>query len=188
MDASRVGRGAMIAAVSGAALIIIMFLKWWGAPDTVSAGGVTVDVGALAESVGADTSINAWQAADLMDIIWFLTAVAAIALGVMAASATRVDMPVAMSAIVAGLGIFSLVLVVIRLIDPPYDLDRSYGVFLGLIAIAGIAYGGWAEMQEEGTSFGGQADRLQDRVGGGDEPPAPPPPPPPPPPSGSTGP
>jgi uncharacterized membrane protein YqjE len=178
MDVSRVGRGAMIAAISGAALVIIMFLEWWGVPDTVSAGGVEVDVGAFAESVGADTSVNAWQGADFMDIIWFVTALAAIGLGVMAATATRVDLPVAVSAIVAGLGILSLLLVIIRLIDPPYELDRSYGVFLGLIAIGGIAYGGWMAMQEEGTSFGAQADRLQGRVGG-DEPPAPPPPPPP---------
>ncbi len=34
-------------------------------------------------------------------------------------------------------------------------------MFLGLIASAGIAYGGWRAMEEEGTSFGDQADRLQ---------------------------
>ena len=39
----------------------------------------------------------------------------------------------------------------------------EFGVFLGLIAAAGIAYGGWASMQEEGTSFGAQAENLQDR-------------------------
>ena len=168
MDVSRVGRGAMIAAVSGVALLIVMYLSWWGAPDTVNG----VDVGDAAAAFGVDTSVNAWQAADLMDIIWFLTAVAAIALGVIAATATRINMPVAMSTVVAGLGILSLVLIVFRLISPPYDLDREYGVFLGLLAIIGIAYGGWTAMQEEGTSFQGEADRLQRRGGPGSGPPA----------------
>ena len=58
------------------------------------------------------------------------------------------------------------------------DVGRSIGVFLGLIAAAGVAYGGWTAMQEEGTSFADQADRLG---GGGDDAPPPPPPPPPPP-------
>ena len=50
------------------------------------------------------------------------------------------------------------------------DVSRKIGVFLGLIAAVGIAYGGWRAMQEEGTSFGDQADRV-----GGDNPPPPPP-------------
>ena len=55
------------------------------------------------------------------------------------------------------------------------DVQRSYGLFLGLIATAGVAIGGWLAMQEEGASFGGEADRLG---GGPGEPPPPPPPPP----------
>ena len=64
------------------------------------------------------------------------------------------------------------------------DGAAQFGVFLGLIAAAAIAYGGWRSMQEEGTTFGQQADRLQDRMGSDDEPP---PPPPAAPPSGGTG-
>jgi hypothetical protein len=96
-------------------------------------------------------------------------------------------MPIATSALAAGLGGLAVLLILFRIISPPdggagdlVDIGRGIGVFLGLIAAAGITYGGWLAMQEEGTSFSGPADRL----GGGD---APPPPPPPPPPS-STGP
>ena len=49
--------------------------------------------------------------------------------------------------------------VVYRVIEPVDDATRKYGLFLGLIAVAGIALGGWVAMQEEGTSFGGEADR-----------------------------
>ena len=166
--------GEKIAGISGVALLIIMFLSWWGAPG---------EVGELADLTGieVDTSANAWQLADFLDLIWALTALAGIALAVMAASATRPDMPIAMSAITAGLGILSTVTILYRLIDTPYDASRKYGVFLGLIAAAAIAYGGWRAMEEEGTSFGDQADRFQ---GSGDRG-TPPPPPPPPPPSSS---
>jgi hypothetical protein len=167
MDVSKLNQGEKIAGIAGVALIIFMFLNWWGAP--------TVEIEGVGD-IGGAASANAWEAADLLDILWFITGVAAIALAVVAATQTSVNMPVALSAIVAGLGILSLIFIVIRLIDPPFDADREYGAFLGLIAIAGIAYGGWMAMQEEGTSFGDQADRF-----GGDRGQGPPPPPPPPP-------
>ena len=166
MDNLRTGE--KIAGASGVALLIIMFLSWWGAPG---------EVGDLAELAGVDvdTSANAWQAADFLDLVWALTALSGIALAAMAASATRTNLPVAMSAITAGLGGISVLTIIYRIIDTPFDADRKYGVFLGLIAAAGVAYGGWVAMQEEGTSFGDQADRLQG--GGGGSPPPPPPPP-----------
>lgn len=171
MDTSRLRTGELIAGVAGAALIIIMFLNWWGAPE------ITVETPLGEVTSGGGASANAWEAADFMDIIWFLTGAVAVALAVSAAMARTVSLPVAASAITAGLGILSTVLIIYRLIDPPFDADREYGAFLGLIAAAAIAYGGWRSMQEEGTTFGAQADRLQDRVGG-DRPPPPPPPPP----------
>ena len=183
MDANRLSLGEKIAGAAGLALIVIMFLSWWGAPG---------EIAEAAELAGVDTgSANAWEAHDLMDIIWFLTGLAGIALAVMAAGRNSVNLPVAMSAIVAGLGILSTLLIVYRLIDPPFDAGREFGVFLGLIAAAAVAYGGWRAMQEEGTSFGDQGDRLQGNrttgTGGGGTPPPPPPgggSPPPPPPSG----
>ena len=181
MDADRLRQGELIAGVAGVALIIIMFFSWWGTPDVT----VQTDLGDFNVAGGA-VSFNAWEAADFMDIIWFVTGAVAVALAVSTAMAQTVALPVAASTITAGLGILSTLLILYRLIDPPYDLDRKFGVFLGLIAAAGIAYGGWRSMQEEGTSFAGEADRLQDRVS--DREPPPPPPPPPAPPTGGTGP
>jgi len=165
--------GERIAGIAGVALLIIMFLNWWGAPE--------IEIEGLG-TVGGEGSANAWEAADVLDLLWALAALAGIALAVMAATSSQVNMPVAMSAITAGLGGLAVLTILYRLIDPPFDADREFGVFLGLIAAAGIAYGGWVAMQEEGTSFSDQADRI-----GGDRGDAPPPPPPPPPPS-STGP
>jgi hypothetical protein len=99
--------------------------------------------------------------------------------------------------VVTVLGVISFLLILFRIIDTPTfasyggvsaDGSVEFGIFLALIAAAGIGYGGYRAMQEEGTSFGDAADRLS---GGGPSagapppppPPASPPPPPPPPPS-----
>lgn len=194
MDTSRIGQGQMIAAIAAIVLFIVMFLSWYSfdsglsdaqeeqaeaAIELAEEQGVEVPSGAQ-DALDDAASISAWDAFDLIKIVMLLTIAAAIALAVMTAMGSAVSLPVAMSAIVAGLGILTTLLVLYRVIDPPAEgLDRSYGVFLGLIASGAIAYGGWRAMEEEGTSFGDQADRFQDPgAGGGAAPPPPPPAPP----------
>lgn len=189
MDTSRLGRGEMIAAASAIALLLIMFIfSWFGV-----------------EGFGA----NAWESFSFIDIILFITILVAVGLAVMKANSQSPNLPVAGSALVAGLGILSVLLILFRIISPPdfgigdvaeafgggeADIGREIGVFLGLLAAAGIAYGGWESMREEGTSFQAQKDRLQSHdtspgsSTGRDVPPPPPPatggtatPPPPPP-------
>jgi hypothetical protein len=171
--------GEKVAGVAGLALLIIMFAFDW---FTVDVGGGFADI-----SVGG----NAWDTMELIRFIILLAALAGIALAAISASDAQVDLP--MSTIAAGLGILAVVLILYRLIDPPggeaeefgVDIGRGIGAFLGLIAAAGVAAGGWMAMQEEGTSFKEQADRLGGGGGGG---PGGPPPPPPPPTSGTGGP
>jgi hypothetical protein len=191
MDTSRIGQGQMIAAIAAVALFIVMFLSWYSVPgldeetqaqakaaiEQAEEQGLAVPEGA-SDAVDDAANISAWDAFDIIKIIMLLTIIAAIALAAMTAMGSQVNLPVAMSALVAGLGILTTLLVLYRVIDPPAEgLDRSYGVFLGLIASGAIAYGGWRAMEEEGTSFGDQADRFQDPgAGAGAPPPAAPPP------------
>ena len=165
----------MIAGVSGALLLLVMFVFTWF--------DIELPAQVLAE---ADTGVNAWQAFGFIDIVLFVACLVAVGLAVATMNSANVGLPVAGSALTAGLGIISLILVAYRLVNPPdaplgLDTERGIGLFLGLILTAGIAYGGWLGMQEEGTSFSEQADRLQAR----DDEPAPPPPPAPP--TGSAG-
>jgi hypothetical protein len=64
-----------------------------------------------------------------------------------------VSYPVAGSAISCGLGALAFLLVLYRLIDPPLDgeVEREVGIWLGLLASAGIAVGGYLGMQEAGA-------------------------------------
>jgi hypothetical protein len=184
MDFTRLTQGEKIAGVSGIALLLIMFIfKWFGLEVSGNAGGFEFSVGG---------SENAWGSYGFIDIVLFITVVAAVGLALISASQTEVGLPVAASAVVAGLGILSVVLIIISIISPPdfgasdvngIDHTRKIGVWLGLIAAIGVAYGGWRAMQEEGTSFGEQADRFRgpDEGPGAAPPPSsssPPPPPP----------
>jgi hypothetical protein len=190
MDFARLTPGEKIAGVSGIALILIMFIfKWFGLE-------VSGDLGGLGFS--AEGSRNAWGSYGFIDIVLFITVIAAVGLVLISASDSEVGLPVAVSAIVAGLGALSVVLIVISIISPPdfgldlsgtgIDQTRKIGVWLGLLAAIGVAYGGWRAMQEEGTSFGGEADRLRGQPGerpapGSEQPSAGPPPSSPPPPA-----
>jgi hypothetical protein len=174
MNQSTTLTGYTLAGISGVALVVVMLLfAWFGFPNS---GGID-----------AFKSFHDW-------VLFFLifTAFAGMALALLGRAGTRVDLPVTLSAIATALGTVSLIILIIYLISPPsfsvsgfgsVGLDRKIGIWLGLIATAGVAIGGYMAMQEEGTSFGDQADR----VGGGPRDTgttAPPPPPPPPPSSG----
>jgi hypothetical protein len=130
----------MIAAVSGAVLIVVLFLPWYG---------VDVEVAGFS----ASESASAWEALSFIDILLFL--VGLVALGVPAARMAGVlpaDVPGALLLVAAG--VVGLLLVLYRLIDIPapdvpavaedaVDFGRRIGVFLAVLATAGIAYGGW---------------------------------------------
>jgi hypothetical protein len=179
MDLTRLTQGEKIAGVSGIALILIMFIfKWFGLK--ASAGGLTFE-----------GSQNAWHAYGWFIVLVLLVAgFAAIGLALISGSEGDAGLPVAASSIVTALGAISVLIIIISIISPPdlgvdlsgtgIDHTRKIGVWLGLIAAAGIAYGGWRAMQEEGTSFGGEADRFRGAPDEGTSAGPPPPPPPPP--------
>jgi hypothetical protein len=193
MEADRLSTGEKVSAVSAILLFVFMFFDWFG----VEVSGVPGFSGTVSSSGGG----SAWNALDVIPIFLMLAIVAAIGVAVIRLTDADVEPPVSMNAIVAGLGGFAVLLILYRIVSPPdfgsfggvsVDATLKFGIFLGLIAAAGIAYGGYAAMREEGATFGGEADRLgggQPPAGGPPPPPPPPaqqpPPPPPPPPTGS---
>jgi prepilin signal peptidase PulO-like enzyme (type II secretory pathway) len=157
-----------------------MFLPWYGLAGLGEPFG-----GALARQAGVATTVNAWRAFDLIDILLFLTVIAAVGAAVVAATQQSVALPVAASVIVTALGVLVTVLVLYRLVNEPGSdqfIDLRFGAYLGFVLCAVIALGGFMSMQEEGTSFGQVAERLQGRgaaapapVRPGGEPPGEPP-------------
>ncbi len=183
MDVDKLNTGEKIAGVSAVLLFIFMFFDWFGVE--ISGEGGTV-------SFGSGAGGNAWDALDFIPIVLVIAIVVALVNVFLRLSDSEYEPPVSMNVAVAVLGGISTLLVLFRIIDPPgfgtfggvsVDATLEFGIFLGLIAAAGIAYGGYRGMQEEGTTFSGTADKLSG--GGPGNPPPPPsstPPPPPPPP------
>ena len=152
MDTSKLSLGDQIAAASGIALLVVMFLPWYGASvSTDVAGGFSVS-----------DSANAWEVFSSIDILLFLVAVVAIGVAVARATGSLPDdVPGALILLVAGA--LGVLLVLYRIIDVPgpdvsgfggvnVDFGRKIGIFLGLIATAGIAYGGWRANEESAVS------------------------------------
>jgi hypothetical protein len=188
MDVDKLNTGEKIAGVSAVLLFIFMFFNWFGV-EVSGAGGVSGSV------PGAGGS--AWDALEFIPIVLVITIVVTLIDVFLRLSDSDYEPPVSLNVAVAVLGGLSVLLILFRIVDPPnfgsfggFSVDGTveFGIFLGLIAAAGIAYGGYRGMQEEGATFSGTADRLSGG-GPGSGPPPPPSggtPPPPPPQSGGT--
>jgi hypothetical protein len=181
MEADRLSTGEKVSAVSAVLLFVFMFFDWFG----VKVSGVPGFSGDVTSGGGG----SAWDALDMIPILLMLAIVAAIGVAVVRLTDADLEPPVSMNAIVAALGGLAVLLILYRIISPPdfgsfggvtVDATLKFGIFLGLLAAAGIAYGGYSAMREEGATFGGEADRLGGGPGGGQPPAGGPPPPPPP--------
>jgi len=190
MDLDKLSQGEKIAGVSSIVLFIFMFFEWFSAEVTIGAQG-------------ASEGVNAWDALDWIPIVLVVTILAALFVATLRLTDARYEPPISANAIVAILGGISFLLILYRIIDPPgatgsapgfsFDVSPAFGIFVSLVAAAGIAYGGYRAMQDEGASFSELGDRFSGGgpAGGGGSPRAPqepppgqaPPPPPPPPPS-----
>jgi len=147
VDASRIRFGEMVAGVAAGALFIFMFFPWYGASAQVSGGKVSVP------------SANAWQAFSFIDVLLFL--VVAVTVGLVlarAADAIPPNLPAPAGLIVAAAGGLAVLLILFRLVFTPgedvvgfgvqVEVGRKIGVFLGLLAAAAIAFGGYTAMNE----------------------------------------
>ena len=138
MDANRLSQGQMVAAIGAIALFIISFLPWFDLSGAVTVGGTTI---------GGSKNFNLWEAENPLDI--FLLIVILIAL-VPALFSLLGDGDASMAsmatALLAGVG---TLLILYQIFDTPGDFGRKVGLFLGLIACAAIAVGGYLSMQED---------------------------------------
>jgi hypothetical protein len=136
---ARVGTGELIAGAAGVLLLIAMLLPWYGR-ETDIAGAVVTE------------SWTAWQSLSVVAVLLFAIGMAAIAFPVGRALWASPERFRDDRALIV-LGLLGMVLVLFRLVDMPIagidvqsgdsiDSSRGAGIFLALLATAGIAYGG----------------------------------------------
>jgi hypothetical protein len=146
MDLRRLRAGEWIAALSGVALLLSLFLPWYG------------------------DGASGWEALAVIDIALALVAAFAVGLFLITASQPVPAVPIALSAVVTLAGLIGLVLVLIRLAFLPGAAEgREWGLWLGLAGAIGIAAGGWLAVRDERASPLGRHTDLTGR-------PVPPPP------------
>lgn len=164
----RLGQGEKVASASALVLFACMFLSWF--------------------NFGFETE-NAWEALHFISSILFLTIVASLGVALMKVTDRDLgDIPGGLVILV--LGALSVVLILFRLIDPvstpgfeggSTSASVEAGAFLGLIAAAGVAVGGYLATDSEALE---KLKRLIPSGGAAGAafpaPPAPPAPPPPP--------
>ena len=173
MNLSKLRRGEIIAAAGGVVLLVSLFFLDWYAVDV----SVSTPFGDIASS---GLEFGAWDGqgftGTIANLVVLAAAIAAVGLAVVTATSRTVTLPVAASALTAGLGIAAVVMVFLRMVFQPGQnefIELRFGIWLALIASAVIAYGGWESMREEGTSFEDARDQLRNRT---PSPAAPPPP------------
>jgi hypothetical protein len=147
--------GEQVAGIAGLALILTMFLFAWFGVDVPGVNGFD--------------AFDAFD--DWLNIILVFAAFGGMALALVGSGSER--SPVALSVVTTVLAGLGALVLLIYIISPPgvpsfgettveIDMNREFGVFLGLIELVALAIGGYMVMQEEGASFGGAADRLSD--------------------------
>ncbi len=156
MDIDKLSQGEKIAAVAAVVLFVFMFFDWF-----------TVEVTGIPGSGGSD----AWDALDWIPIVLVVTIVAALGVAALRLTDSRYEPAISANSVVAILGGLSFLLILYRIVDPPgvgggtlaeelVDVSPAFGIFVSLVAAAGIAYGGYRAMQEEGASFAEIGERF----------------------------
>lgn len=138
MDANRMSQGQLVAGVAAIALFIISFLPWFN----ISGGIVVEGVGA----VGGSEDFNLWEAENPLDVYLLIVILVALLPAVLSLLGGG-EAPLAPFA-TALLGAVGTLLILYQVFDTPGELGRKVGLWLGLIACAAIAVGGYLSMQE----------------------------------------
>jgi peptidoglycan/LPS O-acetylase OafA/YrhL len=105
----------------------------------VTVGGTTI---------GGSQNFSLWEAENPLDIYLLIVILVALVPAVLAFAGGGGDAPLApfATSLLAGVG---TLMILYQVFDTPGDADRKVGLFLGLIACAGIAVGGYLSMQED---------------------------------------
>ena len=129
MDLRRPRAAEWIAALSGVALLVSLFLPWY--------------------TSGTDDATG-WQALAVTDVLLALVAAFGVALVPITASQRTAAVPIAFSALVSLAGAVGVVLMLFRVANLPGGADgREWALWLGLAGVCGVAAGAWLAMRDE---------------------------------------
>ncbi len=160
MGRYRLRVGEMIAAVSAILLFVFMFFDWF-AVECFNNSNLLFYVQCSLPGR------NAWDTLDYVPGVLLITVFAALIAAALHLTIAPRELPAAVNALVAILGIVSVLLILYRIVEPPihdvegtitYQGTARFPVFLALLAAVGVALGGFWAMREEGIREQATAD------------------------------
>jgi hypothetical protein len=143
-DAGRIRRGEVVAAGGAIVLLAALFLVPWF--RVAAPGGV-------GSRAGLRVSLDGWQALTTTRWVLLLTIAACLLLVLLTVSRRAPAIPAVSSMVTCVLGGVSLLVLVYRIVDHP-GLESRVGIYLGLVAVLAIGYGGYLSLRTESSPFG----------------------------------
>jgi hypothetical protein len=139
VDPRRLRAGEVLLAACGIALLVALFLPWYG-PD-----------------------LSGWEALGVVDVILALVAACAISVTLATAFFRVAAVPIALEALMTLLGMFALLLTLFRVLDVPDGASgREAGLWIALAATAGLVVSAALAMRDERLAAPG---RYNDATG-----------------------
>ena len=151
MNLGRLSNGERIAGVAAILLLIFMFFHWFG----VKAVNMSPLLFAIQSVLPGK---NAWKALEVIPVVLLITILATLTVAVLRLTDSLRKDSAPVNAVVAILGLASVLLILYRIIDPPvFDVEPTitiegavqFPIFLALAAAAGITVGGLLALREE---------------------------------------
>jgi hypothetical protein len=144
MDLRRLGPGEWLAAASGVALLVSLFLPWYDValPSAPAGSGLSYYL--------PSATATGWEALSVLDVLLALIAASGVLLAIVTADQETPAVPVAVSALVALAGMVGVILVLFRVLDiPDWAGGRAWALWLGLAGALGIVVGSIVSMRDE---------------------------------------
>lgn len=120
MDTTRMSQGQMIAGAGGVLLFIFLFLPWFGE---------------------GDLSFSGWEGQTSTDVYLLITALVAVFLALGGAPPVPGTTGAGATTLLGTVG--TILLLWLTIFDFPEGVGREFGLYLSLLAVAAIAFGGW---------------------------------------------
>lgn len=136
MDLRRLRVGEWLVGVSGLVLLVSLFVPWYDGR-------------------------TGWESLGLLDVLLAVVGLAALAVPVATAAYRVPALPLALQSLTALIAVVTLVCVFARVLNlPDWASDREWGLWLALLATAGVVIGGLLAMRDERRSPEGRYTDL----------------------------
>jgi len=170
MNLRRLRKGEWITAISGAVLLVSLFLPWWRVPIE----GAYFDRSIGAPELGGVmdwANLSAWEALSVTDVLLAALGILAVVVLLINAKAANTAPGVASEALLTIYAVVMSIVCTIRVLNMPksletldgfFDVGVEYGAWIGLAATLGILVGALVGMRDERLSEPGE---LTDQTG-----------------------